>query len=48
MSRSWAGWLAFAVLATTIGMTSCNALYGPALNPARAQSGPVATDGGAG
>ena len=29
MSRSWAGWLAFLVLAVTIGVVSCQAMLGP-------------------
>jgi len=29
MGKSWVGWLAFLVLATTIGVTSCQALWGP-------------------
>jgi len=29
MTRSWVGWLAFAVLAATIAVTSCQALWAP-------------------
>jgi len=37
MSRSWAGWLAFLVLAATVSVVSCQAWRGPA-----AAQGPVA------
>lgn len=34
MSKSWIGWLAFIVLVSVIGITSCQALALPALSAA--------------
>jgi len=41
MSRSWAGWLAFAVLAVTIGVTSCHAYVNPWIDTMNSLNAPV-------